>query len=111
MAIIAPSILNADFSKLDKEIQMLNESDAEWIHLDVMDARNAEDGIDSFAQQRVDKRACAGGVLHLLLFTGVHEKQWAGRCRADGSPQGRQRSRNQAKQAACTTAQPPSATR
>lgn len=37
MAIIAPSILNADFSKLDKEIRMLNESEAEWIHLDVMD--------------------------------------------------------------------------
>lgn len=37
MAIIAPSILNADFSKLDSEIRMLNESAAEWIHLDVMD--------------------------------------------------------------------------
>lgn len=37
MPIIAPSILNADFSKLPREIQMLNESEAEWIHLDIMD--------------------------------------------------------------------------
>lgn len=35
--IISPSILSADFSKLGKEIEMLNESVAEWIHIDVMD--------------------------------------------------------------------------
>lgn len=37
MPVIAPSILNADFSRLHEEIQMLNESEAEWIHLDIMD--------------------------------------------------------------------------
>ena len=35
--IIAPSILSADFLNLGKDIQMLNSSKAEWIHLDVMD--------------------------------------------------------------------------
>jgi len=34
---IAPSILSADFTQLGKTIQMLNESDADYIHLDVMD--------------------------------------------------------------------------
>lgn len=37
MPIISPSVLAADFSKLAKEIEMLNQSEAEWIHLDVMD--------------------------------------------------------------------------
>ena len=37
MPIIAPSILAADFSNLSKDIEMLNQSEAEWFHLDVMD--------------------------------------------------------------------------
>ncbi|PLW92186.1 MAG: ribulose-phosphate 3-epimerase [Marinilabiliales bacterium] len=35
--LIAPSVLSADFLHLDREIEMLNESDADWIHVDVMD--------------------------------------------------------------------------
>ncbi len=35
--LIAPSILTADFLDLGKEIEMLNESQADWIHLDIMD--------------------------------------------------------------------------
>jgi ribulose-phosphate 3-epimerase len=37
MPIIAPSILSADFLNLGKDIEMLNDSKAEWIHIDVMD--------------------------------------------------------------------------
>ncbi len=37
MSIIAPSILNSDFLALGKTIELLNESDADWVHLDVMD--------------------------------------------------------------------------
>ena len=37
MAIIAPSLLAADFLELGKACQMLNASEAEWFHLDVMD--------------------------------------------------------------------------
>lgn len=37
MPIIAPSLLAADFLKLDQECTMLNESEADWYHLDVMD--------------------------------------------------------------------------
>ncbi len=37
MTILAPSILNADYGHLADEIQMLSESQADWIHLDVMD--------------------------------------------------------------------------
>lgn len=35
--IVSPSILSADFSRLSDEIKMLNDSDADWIHLDIMD--------------------------------------------------------------------------
>ncbi|WP_334125185.1 ribulose-phosphate 3-epimerase [Empedobacter brevis] len=37
MAIVAPSILAADFGNLAKDIEMVNNSQAEWFHLDVMD--------------------------------------------------------------------------
>ncbi|HSU27799.1 MAG TPA: ribulose-phosphate 3-epimerase [Chitinophagaceae bacterium] len=37
MPIIAPSLLSADFLKLEDECNMLNESLADWYHLDVMD--------------------------------------------------------------------------
>jgi len=39
MPIIAPSLLAADFLHLEQECQMLNESKADWFHLDVMDGR------------------------------------------------------------------------
>ncbi|HEU5054816.1 MAG TPA: ribulose-phosphate 3-epimerase [Hanamia sp.] len=39
MPIIAPSLLASDFLHLEKECQMLNESQADWFHLDVMDGR------------------------------------------------------------------------
>ena len=39
MLIIAPSLLAANFLKLEDECKMLNESEADWFHLDVMDGR------------------------------------------------------------------------
>ena len=35
--LIAPSILSADFANLQRESEMLNESNADWFHIDVMD--------------------------------------------------------------------------
>ncbi len=35
--IIAPSLLAADFANLQRDIEMINESDADWFHIDVMD--------------------------------------------------------------------------
>ena len=35
--LVSPSILSADFSNLEKEIDMLNRSEADMVHLDVMD--------------------------------------------------------------------------
>ena len=37
MKIIAPSMLSCNFGKLEEEIEMVNQSEAGWFHLDVMD--------------------------------------------------------------------------
>lgn len=39
MAIIAPSLLAADFLHLNRELEMFDQSEADWLHLDVMDGR------------------------------------------------------------------------
>lgn len=35
--LIAPSILAADFANLQRDIEMVNKSDADWFHIDIMD--------------------------------------------------------------------------
>lgn len=39
MPLIAPSLLSADFLQLQKDCDMLNESAADWFHIDIMDGR------------------------------------------------------------------------
>ena len=35
--LVAPSLLSADFLHLEREIEMINRSEADWLHLDIMD--------------------------------------------------------------------------
>lgn len=35
--IVSPSLLSADFLHLAKDVEMVNESSADWFHLDIMD--------------------------------------------------------------------------
>ena len=37
MAMVSPSLLSADFGNLERDIAMLNNSECDWFHLDVMD--------------------------------------------------------------------------
>lgn len=37
MHLVAPSVLSADFSNLQKDIELINNSEADWFHVDVMD--------------------------------------------------------------------------
>ncbi|MBR5531263.1 MAG: ribulose-phosphate 3-epimerase [Bacteroidaceae bacterium] len=37
MAMVSPSLLSADFGNLERDIAMLNQSECDWFHLDVMD--------------------------------------------------------------------------
>jgi ribulose-phosphate 3-epimerase len=39
MAIVAPSFLSANFLNLEADCRMINESEADWFHLDIMDGR------------------------------------------------------------------------
>ncbi|HRH66194.1 MAG TPA: ribulose-phosphate 3-epimerase [Bacteroidia bacterium] len=37
MPLIAPSILSADFGNLQRDVEMINNSEADWFHVDIMD--------------------------------------------------------------------------
>jgi len=68
MALIAPSLLSADFLHLQKDCDMLNESEADWFHLDVMDGRfvpNISFGIPVIAHiSKATKKVCD---VHLMI--------------------------------------------
>src|SRR5262245_21260511 len=69
MAIVAPSFLASDFLKLSEECKMVNESEADWFHLDVMDERfvaNISYGpmIIEFIR-KTTKKPCD---VHLMIF-------------------------------------------
>lgn len=35
--IVSPSVLSADFANLERDVKMINTSNAEWLHIDIMD--------------------------------------------------------------------------
>lgn len=68
MAIVAPSLLAADFLNLQRTADMLNESEADWFHLDVMDGRfvpNISFGFPVISQiRKATKKICD---VHLMI--------------------------------------------
>lgn len=69
MSIIAPSLLAANFLRLEDECKMLNSSEADWFHLDVMDGRfvpNISFGLPVIEQIRTaTKKVCD---VHLMIL-------------------------------------------
>ncbi|HSH67744.1 MAG TPA: ribulose-phosphate 3-epimerase, partial [Bacteroidia bacterium] len=35
--LVAPSILSADFANIQRDVEMINKSEADWFHVDIMD--------------------------------------------------------------------------
>ncbi len=65
---LAPSLLAADFSRLADEINMVNQSEADWFHLDVMDGRfvpNITFGM--FITEAINKLATKPLDVHLMI--------------------------------------------
>ena len=68
MPIIAPSMLSANFLNLEADIDMINKSEADWFHLDVMDGRfvpNITFGMPVIAQMK--KKAKKTLDVHLMI--------------------------------------------
>ena len=69
MALIAPSLLSADFLNLATACEMLNKSEADWFHLDVMDGRfvpNISFGLPVIEHiRKATKKVCD---VHLMIL-------------------------------------------
>jgi ribulose-phosphate 3-epimerase len=66
--LIAPSILAADFANLQRDIEMVNKSDADWFHIDVMDGHfvpNISYGMPVI--QAIKKHATKPLDVHLMI--------------------------------------------
>lgn len=81
--LVSPSLLSADFGKLDHEIEMLNRSNADMIHLDVMDGvfvPNISFGFPVI--ESVAKRATKPLDVHLMI---VNPQNYIGMLRDAGA--------------------------
>ena len=66
--IVSPSLLSADFLNLGKDVEMVNESRADWFHLDIMDGvfvPNISYGLPVVAQ--IKKAARKPLDVHLMI--------------------------------------------
>lgn len=66
--LIAPSLLAADFLDLRKEVEMINTSDADWLHLDIMDGVFVPNISFGFSVLNALKNACRKPMdVHLMI--------------------------------------------
>ena len=77
MTIVSPSLLSADFLHLDRDIDMINQSEAEWLHLDVMDGGCVPNISFGFpVLEAVAARCCKALDVHYMV---VHPEQYISR--------------------------------
>jgi ribulose-phosphate 3-epimerase len=68
MPLIAPSLLSANFLNLEKDVEMINQSEADWFHVDVMDGRFVPNISFGFPViNAVNKKATKTLDVHLMI--------------------------------------------
>ncbi len=71
--IVSPSVLSADFANLERDVKMINTSNAEWLHIDIMDGvfvPNISFGIP--VTQAISKHCTKVMDVHLMIVQPDH---------------------------------------